>query len=163
MFISFLFSGNVYQIDLRFPLDGSVRLHFSTSPESRLMGVNETHTRYTVESSTGKNKKQNWIIHYIFHFLFCSFLSFSELFSCFNSWGMLHFPPAMFFWRTKLSTPGQLDIMFCSQFLFFVWMMYAGDPVVRWDSYDTVTDSASCSDDHHHHDVSSSAGSTQSE
>ncbi|EFX78983.1 hypothetical protein DAPPUDRAFT_2528, partial [Daphnia pulex] len=39
--------------DLRFPLDGSVRLHFSTSPESRLMGVNETHTRYTVESSTG--------------------------------------------------------------------------------------------------------------
>ena len=57
MFISFLFSGNVYQIDLRFPLDGSVRLHFSTSPESRLMGVNETHTRYTVESSTGKNKK----------------------------------------------------------------------------------------------------------
>ena len=59
MFISFLFSGNVYQIDLRFPLDGSVRLHFSTSPESRLMGVNETHTRYTVESSTGKNKKQN--------------------------------------------------------------------------------------------------------
>jgi hypothetical protein len=43
--------------DLRFPLDGSVRLHFSTSPESRLMGVNETHTRYTVESSTGKTKK----------------------------------------------------------------------------------------------------------
>jgi hypothetical protein len=41
--------------------------------------------------------------------------------------------------------------------------MYAGDPVVRWDSYDTVTDSAGCSDDHHHHDVSSSAGSTQSE
>lgn len=40
-------------IDLRFPLDGSVRLHFSTSPESRLMGVSETHTRYTVEPSTG--------------------------------------------------------------------------------------------------------------
>ena len=37
----------------------------------------------------------------------------------------------------------------------------SGDPVVRWDSYDTVTDST-CPDDHHH-DVSSSTGSTQSE
>jgi hypothetical protein len=42
----------LYISDLRFPLDGSVRLHFSTGSESRL-GVNETHTRYTVESSTG--------------------------------------------------------------------------------------------------------------
>ena len=49
-------------IDLRFPLDGSVRLHFSTSPESRLMGVNETHTRFTVESSTGKMRKNSsWL------------------------------------------------------------------------------------------------------
>lgn len=45
-------------IDLRFPLDGSVRLHFSNSPESRLMGVNETHTRYTVESSAGNSTKK---------------------------------------------------------------------------------------------------------
>lgn len=40
--------------DLRFPLDGSVRLHFSSGPESRLLlGVNESHGRYSVEPSTG--------------------------------------------------------------------------------------------------------------
>jgi hypothetical protein len=60
-----------------------------------------------------------------------------------------------------VSTPEHIICTaFCSHFVFFCFDC-TGDPVVRWDSYDTMTDSASCPDDHHH-DVSS-AGSTQSE
>lgn len=60
-----------------------------------------------------------------------------------------------------MSPVGQRE---CSVLIFVFCCLFGeftGDPVVRWDSYDTVTDSASCADDHHR-DASSSAGLTQS-
>ena len=121
-------------IDLRFPLDGSVRLHFSTSPESRLMGVNETHTRFTVESSTGKMRKNSSWLTWPLIIIISSFV----------------FPPF-----------GAVESFYKKKTFCLSLFSVSGDPVVRWDSYDTVTDST-CPDDHHH-DVSSSTGSTQSE